>query len=113
MTNWRTHFRRQVNELDAKASARAVDSLLNFETVKYFSNEEYEARRYDGTLAQQERMAIKSQQSLNLLNSGQQLIIAIGLTLMLWRAAVGVAEGRMSIGDLVLVNAFMMQLYIR
>ena len=112
VTNWRTHFRRQVNELDAKASSRAVDSLLNFETVKYFNNEEYEARRYDGTLAQQERMAIKSQQSLNLLNSGQQLIIAIGLTLMLWRAAVGVAEGRMSIGDLVLVNAFMLQLYV-
>jgi ABC-type transport system involved in Fe-S cluster assembly fused permease/ATPase subunit len=112
VTNWRTHFRRQVNELDAKASSRAVDSLLNFETVKYFNNEEYEARRYDGTLAQQEKMAIKSQQSLNLLNSGQQLIIAIGLTLMLWRAAVGVAEGRMSIGDLVLVNAFMLQLYV-
>jgi ATP-binding cassette subfamily B protein len=112
VTNWRTHFRRQVNELDAKASSRAVDSLLNFETVKYFNNEEYEARRYDGTLAQQEAMAIKSQQSLNLLNSGQQLIIAIGLTLMLWRAAVGVAAGRMSIGDLVLVNAFMLQLYV-
>ena len=112
VTNWRTHFRRQVNELDAKASSRAVDSLLNFETVKYFNNEEYEARRYDGTLAQQEKMAIKSQQSLNLLNSGQQLIIAIGLTLMLWRAAVGVAEGRMSIGDLVLVNAFMLQMYV-
>ena len=112
VTNWRTHFRRQVNELDAKASSRAVDSLLNFETVKYFNNEEYEARRYDGTLAQQEKMAIKSQQSLNLLNSGQQLVIAIGLTLMLWRAAVGVAEGRMSIGDLVLVNAFMLQLYV-
>jgi ABC-type transport system involved in Fe-S cluster assembly fused permease/ATPase subunit len=112
VTNWRTQFRRQVNELDAKASSRAVDSLLNFETVKYFNNEEYEARRYDGTLAQQEAMAIKSQQSLNLLNSGQQLIIAIGLTLMLWRAAVGVSAGRMSIGDLVLVNAFMLQLYV-
>lgn len=112
VTNWRTHFRREMNELDSKASARAVDSLLNFETVKYFGNEEYEASRYDGTLAAQEKAAVKSQRSLNLLNSGQQLIIAIGLTLMLWRAAVGVAEGRMTIGDLVLINAFMLQLYV-
>ncbi len=112
ITNWRTQFRRQVNELDAKASSRAVDSLLNFETVKYFNNEDYEARRYDATLAQQERVAVLSQQSLNILNSGQQLIIAIGLTLMLWRAAAGVSAGRMSIGDLVLVNAFMLQMYV-
>ena len=112
VTNWRTRFRREMNELDAKASARAVDSLLNFETVKYFNNEDYEARRYDSTLTAQERAAIKSQQSLNLLNSGQQLIIAVGLTLMLWRAALGVAEGRMTIGDLVLVNGFMLQLYV-
>jgi ABC-type transport system involved in Fe-S cluster assembly fused permease/ATPase subunit len=112
VTNWRTKFRRQVNELDAKASSRAVDSLLNFETVKYFNNEDYEARRYDATLEQQERVAILSQQSLNVLNSGQQLIIAIGLTLMLWRAAAGVASGAMSIGDLVLVNAFMLQMYV-
>jgi ATP-binding cassette subfamily B protein len=112
VTNWRTQFRRQMNELDSKASARAVDSLLNFETVKYFNNEEYEARRYDSTLAQQERVAIKSQQSLNLLNTGQQLIVAIGLTLMLWRAAVGVSSGRMTIGDLVLVNGFMIQMYV-
>jgi ATP-binding cassette subfamily B protein len=111
VTNWRTRFRREMNELDAKASSRAVDSLLNFETVKYFNNEEYEARRYDATLAQQERAAILSQQSLNVLNAGQAAIIAVGLTLMLWRAAVGVAEGRMTIGDLVLVNAFMLQMY--
>jgi ABC-type transport system involved in Fe-S cluster assembly fused permease/ATPase subunit len=112
ITNWRTQFRRQMNELDSKASARAVDSLLNFETVKYFNNEDYEARRYDGTLAQQERVAIKSQQSLNLLNTGQQLIVAIGLTLMLWRAAAGVANGSMTVGDLVLVNGFMIQMYV-
>ncbi len=112
VTNWRTKFRRQINELDAKASSRAVDSLLNFETVKYFNNEEYEAQRYDTTLAQQERVAILSQQSLNVLNSGQQLIIAVGLTLMLWRAAAGVSSGGMSIGDLVLVNAFMLQMYV-
>jgi ATP-binding cassette, subfamily B, heavy metal transporter len=112
VTNWRTKFRRQINELDAKASSRAVDSLLNFETVKYFNNEEYEAQRYDTTLAQQERVAVLSQQSLNILNSGQQLIIAIGLTMMLWRAAAGVSSGGMSIGDLVLVNAFMLQMYV-
>ena len=112
VTNWRTRFRREMNELDAKASSRAVDSLLNFETVKYFNNERFEAERYDGTLAQQERAAIRSQQSLNLLNAGQQAIIAVALTLMLWRAAVGVAEGRMTVGDLVLVNAFMLQLYV-
>jgi ABC-type transport system involved in Fe-S cluster assembly fused permease/ATPase subunit len=112
VTNWRTHFRREMNELDAKASSRAVDSLLNFETVKYFNNEGYEAKRYDATLAQQERAAIRSQQSLNLLNTGQQMIIAVGLTLMLWRAALGVAEGRMTVGDLVLVNAFMLQMYV-
>jgi ATP-binding cassette subfamily B protein len=112
VTNWRTQFRRQVNELDARAASRAVDSLINFETVKYFGNEEFEARRYDSTLAASEKMAIKSQQSLNALNSGQQLIIAIGLTLMLWRAALGVIEGRMTLGDLVLVNAFMIQMYI-
>ena len=112
VTNWRTRFRRQVNELDAKASSRAVDSLLNFETVKYFNNEDFEAQRYDSTLAEQERVAIKAQQSLNVLNSGQQVIIAMGLTLMLWRAAVGVAGGQMSIGDLVLVNAFMLQMYV-
>jgi len=112
VTNWRTRFRRRVNELDAKAASRAVDSLLNFETVKYFGNEDYEARRYDATLAESEKMAVRSQQSLNLLNSGQQLIIAIGLTLILWRAALGVIEGRMTLGDLVLVNAFMIQMYI-
>jgi ATP-binding cassette subfamily B protein len=112
VTNWRTRFRREMNELDAKASSRAVDSLLNFETVKYFNNEDYEAGRYDHTLAEQERAAIKSQQSLNLLNIGQQAIIAVGLTLMLWRAAAGVSAGRMTIGDLVLINGFMLQLYV-
>ncbi len=112
VTNWRTKFRRQVNELDARASSSAVDSLLNFETVKYFGNEEFEARRYDTTLAESERMAIKSQQSLNLLNTGQQLIIASAVTLILWRAALGVQTGQMTIGDLVLVNAFLIQLWI-
>jgi ATP-binding cassette subfamily B protein len=112
VTNWRTAVRRRWNELESKAHSRAVDSLLNFETVKYFGNENYEARRYDETLADSQRTAILSQQSLNALNAGQQVIIAIALTLILWRAALGVVEGRMSIGDLVLVNAFMIQLYI-
>ncbi len=112
VTDWRTRYRRQANELDARASSRAVDSLLNFETVKYFNNEDYEAARYDATLAQQQQVARLSQRSLNLLNSGQQAIIAVGLTLMLWRAALGVRSGAMSIGDLVLVNAFMLQLYV-
>lgn len=112
VTNWRTRYRREVNELDARASSHAVDSLLNFETVKYFNNEEFEARRYDDTLALQERAALRVQRSLNLLNGGQQTIIAVGLTLMLWRAAAGVRAGAMSIGDLVLVNAFLLQLYV-
>jgi ATP-binding cassette subfamily B protein len=112
VTNWRTQVRRRWNELESKAHSRAVDSLLNFETVKYFGNEDYEARRYDETLAASQRTAVLSQQSLNVLNAGQQAIIAIALTLILWRAAVGVADGRLTIGDLVLVNAFMIQLYI-
>jgi ATP-binding cassette subfamily B protein len=112
VTNGRTRFRRQVNELDARASSNAVDSLLNYETVKYFNNEEFEARRYDSTLAQQERMSLRVQRSLNLLNGGQQAIIAVGLTGILWRAALGVQGGTMSIGDLVLVNAFLLQLYV-
>ncbi len=112
VTNWRTIVRRRWNELETKAHSRAVDSLLNFETVKYFGNEDYEARRYDETLAASQRTAVMSQQSLNVLNAGQQTIIAIALTLILWRAALGVVEGRMTIGDLVLVNAFMIQLYV-
>jgi ATP-binding cassette subfamily B protein len=112
VTNWRTTVRRRWNELESKAQSRAVDSLLNFETVKYFGNEDYEARRYDETLADSQRTAVLSQQSLNVLNAGQQTIIAVALTLILWRAALGVVEGRMTIGDLVLVNAFMIQLYI-
>jgi ATP-binding cassette subfamily B protein len=112
VTNWRTKMRREWNELETKASSKAVDSLLNFETVKYFNNEKFESARYDETLAQSERAAIRSQRSLNLLNTGQQIIIAIALTLMVWRAVAGVTEGRMTIGDLVLVNAFLIQLYI-
>jgi ATP-binding cassette, subfamily B, heavy metal transporter len=112
VTNWRTKMRREWNEFETKASSKAVDSLLNFETVKYFNNEKFESSRYDETLAQSERAAIRSQRSLNILNTGQQIVIAIALTLMVWRAVAGVTEGRMTIGDLVLVNAFLIQLYI-
>ncbi|WP_304030711.1 ABCB family ABC transporter ATP-binding protein/permease [Methyloversatilis discipulorum] len=112
VTNWRTTIRREANELDSAANTRAIDSLLNYETVKYFNNEEFEARRYDEQLIRWQRAQERSQVSLSWLNMGQAFIIAIGVTLMMWRATVGVAEGRMTIGDIVLVNAFMIQLYI-
>ncbi len=112
ITEWRTRFRKEANEHDSAAHTRAVDSLLNYETVKYFNNEAYEARRYDESLDRYRRSRIKAQSTLSLLNTGQQLIIAIGLVAMLWRATQGVVEGRMTLGDLVMVNAFMIQLYI-
>jgi ABC-type transport system involved in Fe-S cluster assembly fused permease/ATPase subunit len=112
ITDWRTHFRRTMNELDSKANTKAIDSLLNYETVKYFSNEDYEAQRYDRGLQAFETAAVKSQTSLSLLNTGQSLIIATAVTLILWRATVGVIDHSMTLGDLVLVNAFMIQLYI-
>lgn len=112
VTNWRTQFRKTMNELDSSAHSRAIDSLLNYETVKYFNNEEFEAARYDENLKRYRKAAIKSQNTLSLLNTGQQLIIAIGLMAMLWRATQGVVDGRMTLGDLVMVNAFMIQLYI-
>ncbi|MBC7503249.1 MAG: ABC transporter ATP-binding protein/permease [Herminiimonas sp.] len=112
VTEWRTHFRRTMNDLDSKASTKAIDSLINYETVKYFGNEDYEARRYDEGLKSYETAAVKSQTSLSLLNTGQSLIIASAVTLILWRATQGVIDGSMTLGDLVLVNAFMIQLYI-
>jgi ATP-binding cassette, subfamily B, heavy metal transporter len=112
ITEWRTGFRRQMNELDSKANTRAIDSLLNYETVKYFNNEEFEARRYDESLQRWEEAAVRSQTSLSLLNIGQSAIIAVAVTLIMWRATLGVVERTMTIGDLVLVNAFMIQLYI-
>ena len=112
VTNWRTQFRKTMNELDSSAHSRAVDSLLNYETVKYFNNEEFEAKRYDENLSRYRKAAIKSQRTLSMLNAGQQLIIAFGLVAMLWRATQGVVDGRMTLGDLVMVNAFMIQLYI-
>ena len=112
VTEWRTQFRKKMNDLDSTAHSRAIDSLLNYETVKYFNNEEFEAKRYDENLEKYRRAAVKSQTTLSLLNTGQQLIIAIALVTMLWRATQGVVEGRMTLGDLVMVNAFMIQLYI-
>jgi len=112
VTEWRTHFRRTMNELDSKANTKAIDSLINYETVKYFGNEDYEARRYDEGLQHYEAAAVRSQTSLSLLNSGQSLIIAAAVTAILWRATQGVIAGTMTLGDLVLVNSFMIQLYI-
>lgn len=112
VTEWRTKFRRTLNELDSVAHSKAIDSLLNYETVKYFNNEDFEARRYDESLEKLRRAQLKSQTTLSMLNTGQQLIIAAALVLMLWRATQGVVAGRMSLGDLVMVNAFMIQLYI-
>ena len=112
VTEWRTQFRREANEFDSAAHTKAVDSLLNYETVKFFNNEGFEAQRYDRSLDQLRRARLKAQTSLSLLNTGQQLIIAVALIAMLWRATQGVVEGRMTLGDLVMVNAFMIQLYI-
>ncbi len=112
VTNWRTHLRREANELDSAANIRAVDSLLNYETVKYFNNEAFEAQRYDHQLQKWEAAQVKSQRSLSFLNLGQALIVSSAVALMMWRAAAGVAGGSMTVGDIVLVNAFLIQLYI-
>jgi ATP-binding cassette subfamily B protein len=112
VTEWRTQFRKQANEFDSAAHTRAIDSLLNYETVKYFGNERFEAGRYDESLERLRRSRLKAQTSLSLLNTGQQLIIAAALVAMLWRATEGVVAGRMTLGDLVMINAFMIQLYI-
>jgi ABC-type transport system involved in Fe-S cluster assembly fused permease/ATPase subunit len=112
VTQWRTHIRRQMNELESASQARAIDALLNYETVKYFDNEAWEARRYADSLERLRRARVRTQASLSLLNVGQQLIIAVALVAMLWRATVGVTEGRLTLGDLVMINAFMIQLYM-
>ncbi|WP_341893103.1 ABC transporter ATP-binding protein/permease [Variovorax sp. YR752] len=112
VTEWRTHFRRAMNEQDSKANTKAVDALINYETVKYFSNEGFEQARYDENLQRLEKASVKSQTSLSLLNLGQSLIISAAVVLLVWRATVGVVEGTMTLGDLVLVNALMIQLYI-
>ncbi|MEK6749163.1 MAG: ABC transporter ATP-binding protein/permease [Pseudomonadota bacterium] len=112
ITEWRMSHRRQLNEFDSKANTRAIDSLLNYETVKYFCNEDYEAQRYDENLAKLERAAVLNQTSLSLLNTGQGTIIAIGVTALMTLAARHVVDGSMSLGDLVMVNAFLLQLYM-
>ncbi|MBD9383962.1 ABC transporter ATP-binding protein/permease [Achromobacter sp. ACM02] len=111
VTEWRAKFRRQMNETDSEANTKAIESLLNYETVKYFGNEEHEARRYDASLKRYERAAVRSQVSLSILNIGQAAIISVGLTLVMWMAATGIAEGRYTLGDFVLVNTYLLQLY--
>ncbi|HYL88044.1 MAG TPA: ABC transporter ATP-binding protein/permease [Burkholderiales bacterium] len=112
VTEWRMAIRRQVNELDSKANTRAIDSLLNYETVKYFGNEEFEARRYDENLRKYETAAVKNEASLGVLNIGQSLVIAIAVTVLMLLVAQGVALKSFTLGDLVLVNGLLIQLYI-
>lgn len=112
ITEWRTAHRRQMNDMDSKANTKAVDSLLNYETVKYFGNEEWEAGRYDKNLQRYEDAAVKSETSLGILNAAQSFVIAAAVTLLMWRASVGIVDKSLTIGDLVMVNALLIQLYI-
>ena len=112
LTNWRTRFRREMNDSDSKAHTKAIDSLLNYETVKYFGNENHEARRFDVALAGYEKAAIKSKTSLALLNTGQGAIIAVGVTIVMLMAGYGVRDGSLTVGDFVLVNTYLLQLYL-
>jgi ATP-binding cassette subfamily B protein len=112
ITEWRMAFRRKMNLMDSKANTSAIDSLINFETVKYFNNEEFELQRYDKSMRQWEKAAVRSTTSLGLLNSMQGLVIAIGVTVMMMLAADEVVKGSMTVGDLVMVNAFLLQLFI-
>jgi ATP-binding cassette subfamily B protein len=111
VTEWRTRFRREMNETDNRANTRAIDSLLNYETVKYFGNEEHEARRYDEALRSYEHASVRSQTSLALLNAGQGVIIAVGLAVIMYMAGQGIVDGTMTLGDFVLVNTYLIQLY--
>ena len=111
-TDWRLRFRREMNQTDQEANTKAIDSLLNYETVKYFNNEAHEERRYDASLARYEGAYVRSEVTLNLLNMGQAAVIAIGLTIVMLMAAQGVAQGRMTVGDFVLVNTYLIQLYL-
>ena len=112
VTEWRTVHRRVMNDMDSRANTKAIDSLLNYETVKYFANEEYEAKRYDQNLQRYEAAAVKSETSLGLLNSLQSAIIGVTVALLMWRASEGIVNGTMTLGDLVMVNALLIQLYI-
>ena len=110
-TNWRLRFRRQMNQTDEEANTKAVDSLLNYETVKYFGNEAHESRRYDESMTRYESAYVKSETTLNMLNAGQATIMAVGLTITMLLAGRGIADGSMSIGDLVMVNTYLIQIY--
>ena len=112
LTNWRTRFRREMNDNDSSAHTKAIDSLLNYETVKYFGNEEHEAKRFDIALAGYEQAAIKSKTSLAMLNTGQGAIIAVGVTIVMLLAGFGVSRGELTVGDFVLVNTYLLQLYL-
>jgi ATP-binding cassette subfamily B protein len=112
ISEWRTQHRRQMNEMDSKANTKAIDSLLNYETVKYFGNESYEARRYDSNLQSYERAVVTSETSLGFLNAVQATVIAAAVALLMWRAAEGIVAGNLTLGDLVMVNALLIQLYI-
>jgi ATP-binding cassette subfamily B protein len=112
ITEWRTVHRRTMNEMDSKANTKAIDSLLNYETVKYFGNEDYEARRYDENLRRYENAAVTSETSLGILNAAQSMVIALAVSLLMWRAAEGIVHGPLTLGDLVMVNALLIQLYI-
>ncbi len=111
-TNWRLRFRRQMNQTDEEANTKAVDSLLNYETVKYFNNEGHEARRYEESLTRYERAYVRSETTLNMLNAGQAFIMAVGLTITMLLAGSGIAAGTMTVGDLVMVNTYLIQLYL-
>ncbi|MDH5370740.1 MAG: ABC transporter ATP-binding protein/permease, partial [Gammaproteobacteria bacterium] len=112
VTEWRMHYRHRMNALDSKSNGQAVDSLINYETVKYFNNELFEVQRYDSTLSEWENAAVKSQTSMSILNFGQGAIIAVGLTFIMVYAGQGVVEGKMTLGDLVLINTMMLQLFM-
>jgi ATP-binding cassette subfamily B protein len=112
VTEWRMHFRHEMNRLDSEANGRAIDSLLNYETVKYFNNEDYELRRYNSTLNDWEDAGVKSQSTMSMLNFGQGAIIALGVTGIMIYAGKGVADGTMTLGDLVLINTMMLQLFM-
>ncbi len=112
ITEWRTHLRRRMNEMDSLANSRAIDSLLNYETVKYFGNEKFESERYDAQLRQWEAAAVKNQVSLGMLNVAQATVIAAAVTVMLTRASMGVVAGKLTVGDLVMINAFLIQMFI-
>ncbi len=112
ITEWRMVYRRTMNDMDSKANTRAIDSLINYETVKYFGNEQFEANRYDEHMSKWEVSAVQNQTSLAALNAGQSTIIAVGVTLLMLLAADEVVQGKMTLGDLVLVNVFMLQLYM-